>query len=133
MKTVLVDTSVWIEYFNKHSDNQKVKMLKRFIADEENVVLCPMIYQEVLQGIKDEKKFVEIQEILEDFEVLDNDIFFVTKRAISLYRFLRKNGVTIRKSYDCLIAAYALENNVPLLHNDKDFEQMRRFVPIDIL
>jgi predicted nucleic acid-binding protein len=49
---------------------------------------------------------------------------YVTECAIDLYRFLRKRGVTVRKQFDCLIASYAILNDVYLFHNDSGFEQI---------
>jgi predicted nucleic acid-binding protein len=51
---------------------------------------------------------------------------FITEHAIDLYRSLRKKGITIRKPYDCLIASYAIINDIYLFHNDTDFEQIEK-------
>jgi len=56
--------------------------------------------------------------------ILVDTIMTVADHAIDLYRSLRKKGITIRKPYDCLIASYAILEDIYLLHNDSDFTQM---------
>jgi predicted nucleic acid-binding protein len=58
--------------------------------------------------------------------MIDMDLMYVTDHAIGLYRHLRKKGITIRKSIDCLIASYAILADMYLLHNDSDFAQIAR-------
>lgn len=52
--------------------------------------------------------------------------YSVFLRAAEIYRSLRRKGITIRKSVDCMIASVAIENDIPLLHNDKDFEAIEK-------
>jgi predicted nucleic acid-binding protein len=58
--------------------------------------------------------------------MIDVDLLYVTNYAINLYRHLRKKGITIRKSKDCLIASYAIITDMDLLHNDSDFTQIAK-------
>ena len=121
MNAVLVDTSVWIDFFNSNKPSPEVKILQQLIVNDRSIFLCPVIYQEILQGIRDDRTFEHIQEMLLDFDMLDFAWMNVTNQAIDIYRTLRKKGVTIRKSNDCLIAAYAILADVQLLHKDRDF------------
>lgn len=120
---ILVDTSVWIDFFN-NKDSVHSNLLTSFIKNGEKIFICPIIYQEILQGIKDDYKFEEIKNIILNFNILDDNIMLITNEAIDLYRNLRKKGITIRKSVDCLIASYALVNNLHLFFIDKDFENI---------
>ena len=130
---VLVDTSVWIEYFGENKEAlPEVDMLHDLLLNNQKILLCPIIYQEILQGIREEKVYKDMKEIMESYHMLDFDILEVTKNAIDLYRGLRKKGVTIRKPYDCLIATYANMAKVPLLHNDSDFENMEKHGKIKV-
>jgi predicted nucleic acid-binding protein len=61
---------------------------------------------------------------LQQYRMIDINLLYVTNHAIDLYRHLRKKGITIRKSIDCLIASYAILTNMYLLHNDNDFTQI---------
>ena len=94
------------------------------IQDDYPIYLCPIIYQGILQGIKDEKTFSEIKIILQQYRMIDINIMHVTEYAIDLYRHLRRKGITIRKSVDCLIASYAIVTGMQLLHNDNDFNHI---------
>ena len=69
---------------------------------------------------------------LGDFVMLDNDIMSVAEKTISLYRSLRKKGVTIRKTNDCMIASYALLNDVPILQIDRDFSLIAENSPLEL-
>ena len=133
MKRVLVDTTVWVDFFDRKDEQPHVLALKELLENGDDVCLCPVTYQEILQGIRDDTRFQKIKEILSDFTMLrqENELV-VTERAIALYRFLRKKGVTIRKSNDCLIAAYSIEFGVPLLHNDKDFTNIAANYPLEV-
>ncbi len=117
---VLVDTSIWIDFF-KNKESAEVNLLQRAIADREDIAICGLILTEVLQGIKTNKEYDLVLESFESLSFLemDKEVYIL---AANIYRELRKNGITIRKSIDCLIAAVAISHNIPLLHNDKDFE-----------
>jgi predicted nucleic acid-binding protein len=121
---IIIDSSVWIDFFSPALATKETKLLKQFILYGYPVYLCPVIFQEVLQGIKDEKTFSEVKYFLSNFRMSDTDIMEATDYAINLYRQLRKKGKTIRKSVDCLIASYALLNDMYLLHNDRDFMEI---------
>jgi predicted nucleic acid-binding protein len=77
--------------------------------------------------VRDDKIFKEIKSILLNALMINTEIMYVTEHAIDLYRFLRKKGVTTRKQYDCLIASYAILNDIYLFHNDSDFEQIAKY------
>ena len=124
MKHVLVDTSVWIDFFNEKTMSPQSEILQRSIKNNDVIYICPTIYQEILQGIRDDKTFEDIKTILQDFNMLKFNIIELTNLAIEIYRNLRKAGITIRKSNDCLIAAYAILGDLYLLHKDRDFEKM---------
>lgn len=124
MSFILVDTSVWIAFFRTNTESKQADVLQKLIEEENNICICPIIYQEVLQGIKDDKIFSEIKNILQHTFMLNTPIITVADYAVDLYRSLRKKGITIRKPYDCLIASYAILENTYLLHNDSDFDQM---------
>ena len=120
-EALLVDTSVWIDFF-KGEEHQRVKTLIHYLENDLPIDLCPTIVQEILQGITSDKQFKEIKEYLLAFPVLDDDPLTMAIEAASLYRELRKKGVTIRKSNDCLIAAYAIKHKLQVLHQDRDFD-----------
>jgi predicted nucleic acid-binding protein len=116
---ILVDTSVWIDFFAGR-DRPHVAALEQFILDNEDLALCGIILTEILQGIADDKTHRRVRSDLSPLIMLPmpETVFL---RAADIYRKLRKAGITIRKSNDCMIAATALEHRCRLLHNDKDF------------
>ena len=116
---VLVDTTVWIDFLTD-KPQPHVTVLTEFIRDEEDLCLCGVILTEVLQGIRSNKDYLRTREYLNDLLFLPmSHATFI--RAAELFRDLRKKGVTIRNPIDCMIASVALENDICLLHNDRDF------------
>jgi predicted nucleic acid-binding protein len=118
---ILADTSVWINFL-KGMESEEVAILTEYIREGDTVHLCPGIIQEILQGITDDQQFNEIREYLLAFDILNDDGVEMAIGAANLYRSLRKKGITIRKSNDCLIARYAIKHNVTVLHQDRDFD-----------
>ena len=133
MNAVLVDTSVWIDFFNSNKPSPESETLRQLIADNCSISLCPIIYQEILQGIRDDRTFKNIREILLDFDMIDFAWLEITSKAIDIYRTLRKKGITIRKSTDSLIAGYAILADIPLLHKDRDFTEIAKGCNLTIM
>jgi predicted nucleic acid-binding protein len=132
MSNVLVDSTIWIDFFNKKENCIPADILQELILQENNIFICPGIYQEVLQGVRDDRAFREIKSILLNAKMLNHEIMYITDCAIDLYRSLRKKGVTIRKPYDCLIASYALINDIYLFHNDQDFDNIEKYSKLKV-
>jgi len=120
-ENIIFDTSVWIDFFNG-IENQHVALLTDYITNDYPVFICPVIIQEVLQGIRSDKQFSEVKESLLALVILKEDPVIAGIGAADLYRKLRKKGITVRKSNDCLIAWYALKNSMRILHKDRDFD-----------
>lgn len=116
---ILVDTSVWIDFFASKT-LPHVETLEKLILKNENICICGIVITEVLQGIKNDKEFNKTKILLECLVFLPMSYTTFIKSA-QLYRALRKNGITIKRVMDCLIATVAIENDIPILHNDKDF------------
>lgn len=118
----LVDTSLWIRHFSK-----KDGFDLRSLCDPDERVLCLPIYQEILQGIRDEHAFRRMERILNAAVIVDDpidrDLF---SHAVTLYRLARRQGVTVRSSVDCLIAASAIRHGLPVLHTDRDFTALAK-------
>lgn len=120
MKGVLVDTSVWIDYFNGIKSGE-TDLLDDYLHDDFPVHLCPLILQEILQGFRDDADYSRAKESLLEFNMLALDPVDAAVGAADIYRKARKRGKTVRKSNDCLIAFFALHHNLPVLHKDMDF------------
>ena len=116
---ILVDTSVWIDFFAGR-DLPHVTTLEQLIFDNEDLALCGIILTEILQGIAEDSTHRQVRQYLRPLLMLPMpETVYV--RAADIYRSLRKSGITIRKTNDCIMAATALEHHCWLLHNDKDF------------
>ncbi len=125
---ILVDTSVLIDYF-KNNSNDAVSLLDDIIEKNIEFGICGFIYQEILQGAKTEREFNTLQEYLQDlpfYELQQGKISF-EKTALLNFK-CRRAGITIRSSMDLLIAQIAIENNLYLLHNDKDFTNLANVI-----
>ena len=116
---VLVDTTVWIDFFSARSKSH-VKALENLILNREDICLCGIILTEILQGIRKDSEFNRTRDLLANLFFLSMP-YSVFLRSAEIYRNLRRKGITIRKPMDCMIASVALEHDIPLLHNDKDF------------
>lgn len=128
---VLVDTTVWVDFFSGRNTSQ-VSVLEGLLQSGEDICLCGVILTEVLQGIRNDTEYVEALSRFEAFLFLPMDRNTFIKSA-SLYRTLRRKGIIIRKPIDCMIAAVAIEHNVPLLHNDRDFDPMEKNCGLKVL
>lgn len=118
---LIFDTSVWIDFL-KNKRNSASDLLMEYIERNDQVLLVPTILQEILQGIREDAQYKHIKDILSYFTVLQIPPIQAAIGAAELYRALRKKGLTIRKSNDCLIAYYAIEFSTPLVHLDSDFD-----------
>jgi predicted nucleic acid-binding protein len=123
VEPILVDTSVWIDFFNG-SDTENVKTFCKYLENDYPLFICPVIVQEVLQGIKNEKEFKQVKDYLFALNVLNMDSIEAALGAVDIYRKLRQKGITIRKSNDCLIAYYAIKYSLKIIHNDRDFDNI---------
>jgi predicted nucleic acid-binding protein len=90
------------------------------------VYITAVILQEVLQGVREDIEYEKVREVL-------LDLVKAAIGAATLYRMLRKKGVTIRKPNDCLIAQYAIFYDIPALHSDVDFDQIARYSPLRLV
>jgi predicted nucleic acid-binding protein len=116
----IVDTSVWIEFFKSKSSPVALALADRIIKQEFSCI-NGFIEMELLQGTRNEKDARELKSYLKDFQYFPNAPYAYFELASEIYRHCRSKGVTIRKSVDCLIAANALIEELPVLHHDRDF------------
>ena len=120
---ILVDTSVWIDFF-KGTETVQVKILVEYLENDDSIYICPTIIREILQGITNDNQYKKIKDYLLCFGVLNDDSLESALGAVKIYRYLRKKGISIRKSNDCLIAQYAFKYSLKILHSDRDFDMI---------
>jgi len=116
---ILVDSSVWIDYF-RSADTPQVALLDSLFG-RSPLAVGDLIAAEVLQGVRDEREFKLVKKTLDAFEHIDLAGYDLAVKASENYRSLRAVGVTIRKTIDTLIATRCIEDGLTLLHADRDF------------
>ncbi|MDB5987993.1 MAG: hypothetical protein JWR16_3046 [Nevskia sp.] len=127
---MIVDTSVWVNAL-RGSDTPDTNLLRAAQEVGKRIAIVPMIYQEVLQGAKDESGFKRLEQQLSSVPIeLVADPIVTARLAASLYLKVRQSGETVRKPQDCLIAASCIHLDLPLLHNDRDFDKIAAVEPL---
>ncbi len=116
---VLIDSSVWIDFFNG-IENAETDKLNEILGLEE-VVIGDLILAEVLQGFRSDADYKAAKNVLTSLTVHDLIGKELAIKSANNFRKLRKKGITIRKTADVIIATYCIENRIPLLFTDKDF------------
>ncbi len=118
---MLVDTSVWIDYFNGHP-SPEAERLARAIRDDETIALPGIVITEILLGLRTEAEAARIQNLLDAFDTIQGPTHQNYIESARIYRTCRSKGFTIRSTIDCLIAQLCLRDNLVLLSKDRDFK-----------
>ena len=123
---IFADSSVLIDYFNGKKNWQVEKFDE--ILGEEFVVIGDYILVEVLQGFRSDKDYETAKNILNSFPCFSICGKEIAIKSADNYRILRKKGVTICKTIDIIIGTFCIENELILLHNDKDFYPLEKYL-----
>ena len=125
---ILVDTSAWIEFL-RDTGTTVCNEVNRLLSEE--VAICDVICMEILAGARDESHLANLRGLLTRasmIQILPTDY----DDAAALYRHCRRQGETVRKLADCLIAAVAIRANVAILHKDSDFDTLARHTEMQV-
>jgi predicted nucleic acid-binding protein len=117
---ILVDSSVWIDYF-RGTPSPQTDLLDSLLGVEA-LLTGDLILAEVLQGFTSESDFKQAKTLLESLDVVPLAGRDVCIRAAQNFRVLRRKGVTVRKTIDTIIATCCIQNDYELLHDDRDFD-----------
>lgn len=117
---ILVDSSVWIDYFRGVSSPQTDRL--DALLGREPVAIGDLMLAEVLQGFTRDRDFEQALTMLGALDVIEIGGREVAIQAARNYRALRARGITVRKTIDTLIATRCIMDGVPLLYSDRDFE-----------
>lgn len=117
---ILVDSSVWIDYFNG-VDNKQTDTLHSTLGLKP-IAIGDLILTEVLQGFKENRDYKAAKLLFEDLTIFDLVGKDIAIKSADNFRTLRKKGITIRKPVDVIIATFCIEKKLPLLFIDKDFK-----------
>ncbi len=127
----LVDSSSWIDYW-RDVDSVGTRLLDQMLLDG-TAETADLILLEVLRGFGDDRQFARVRRemlLLTRHEILNSSIAL---KAVNNYRALRKRGITVRKSVDCVIATYCIEHRLPLLHSDRDFDPFEEHLGLRVV
>ena len=128
---IIVDTTVWVDYFRGLATPQTDWMEAHLLR--ERLGLTDLILCEVLQGLKDDETFRLVEHELLKFEVFPTGGLGQAIAAAQNYRKLRARGHTVRRTIDCLIATYCLDQGHALLHNDRDFDPFEQVLGLAVI
>jgi predicted nucleic acid-binding protein len=117
---IVVDSSVWIDYFTGN-DTPEADHLDSLLG-QELIAIGDLVLAEVLQGFRTDQDFRKARDLLLSLHVVNMLDTKIALKSAANFRALRKKGLTVRKTVDSIIATYCIENRLPLLHSDKDFQ-----------
>lgn len=127
---ILVDTSVWIDYVNGVA-TPEAEILDRELRSE-RIATGDLIVAEFLQGFKDDAQFYRAKDLLDSLAYFDLVGGQIALQSARNYRALRKAGIAVRKTIDVIIATFCIENGFELLHADRDFDPLERFLGLRV-
>lgn len=129
---IVVDTSVWVDFF-RDSPTWQVDHLASLIEEDADVALTDIVLTEILQGVRSDRQAERLHEQLAAFDVLRLGTIEDFTRASGLYRKARAQGFTIRRTLDCLIASVCVREAAALLHARADFDHLARSTPLQVV
>ena len=128
---ILVDSSVWIDYFNGLKTWQ-TNLLDNLLSDVP-IIVGDLILAEILQGFRSDDDYESAKSYLSDLPSRQMGGYQVAVQSAQNYRILRKKGVTVRKTIDVIIGTFCIMEGFPLLHDDRDFDPMVSHLSLKIL
>jgi len=128
---IVVDTTVWVDYFRGVPTRQTDWLDAKL--ERERLGLTDLILFEVLQGVKDDNAYRAVRSKLLKFEIFPTGGIALAIAAAKNYRRLRAQGLTVRRTIDCLIATFCLEHGHSLLHNDRDFDPFEHVLGLVVI
>ncbi len=117
---ILVDSSVWIDYF-RGTTTPETETLDRLLGAE-LIATGDLILTEVLQGFVSDRDFNQVRKLMTSLIVVDLAGRDIAIKAAKNFRALRAKGVTVRKTIDTVIATRCIDRRLPLLYSDRDFD-----------
>ena len=127
---ILVDSSVWIDYF-KGTITAQTELLDKLLG-QRPLAIGDLILTEVLQGFEDERDFNEARRLLTSLMVVQLGGQGIAIQAAKNFRALRRLGVTVRKTIDTVIATRCIESGYDLLHSDRDFDPFAKHLGLRV-
>jgi predicted nucleic acid-binding protein len=127
---ILVDSSVWIDYFNG-AGTPAVQKLDKLLGIQP-ICTGDLILTEILQGFRDDRDYQIAKDLLCALPIHNMLNLSLSLRSAENFRLLRKKGITVRKTMDTLIATFCIEKQLILLHSDKDFHPFQQHLGLQV-
>ncbi|MFQ6083214.1 MAG: PIN domain-containing protein [Candidatus Aminicenantia bacterium] len=128
-KKILIDTSVWIDYFRNKSSNLSEKVDK--ILSEDEIYVPKIVIAELIQGAKSEREISIIEDFIDAFNIIDQKEDSWMKAGRLSYN-LKKKGKTVYLT-DCYIAVIAQEHNCQIFTLDEHFKEIQKVTDIHLI
>jgi predicted nucleic acid-binding protein len=128
---ILVDSSVWIGYFNGKI-NPQTDWLDVALG-KELIIVGDIILAEVLRGFKNDRNFHKAKELLSTFQFMEMLGRELAVKSAENYRILRKRGVTVRKTIDVIISTFCIHHGISLVHDDQDFDPLVKYLKLEVI
>ena len=128
LTVIVVDTSAWVEFL-RDTGSVVCILVEELLAGD--IAVCEPVRMEVLAGARDESHLLDLRRLLARAAVIPTQATDY-EDAAALYRRCRREGETVRKLIDCLIAAIAIRAGVPILHSDADFDALARHTELGV-
>ena len=125
---ILIDTSAWVEFL-RDTGSPVCELVDELL--EREIAICDAVRMEILAGARDESHLRSLRRLLARATVIPTQATDYDDAA-ALYRRCRRQGETVRKLIDCLIAAAAIRADTPILHNDTDFDALARHTELRV-
>jgi predicted nucleic acid-binding protein len=128
---VIVDSSVWIDAFNEAITPETRWLqagLKRGVVGLTSLILC-----EVLRGFRFDREFRQTKKRLLALPVFEDASAGLAVKAAENFRILQRRGITVRKTIDCMIATFCIQEGHELLHRDSDFQGFEDFLGLQVI
>jgi len=127
---IVVDTSAWIDYFRgivaPHTDTLDSQL------QTNRIIIGDLIIIELLQGFKTKKEYDQARKLIERLEYRDFVGRTIALKSAENFRILRSKGITVRKTIDVIIATFCIENGFQIIHNDRDFDPMEKYLGLEV-
>ena len=128
---ILVDTSVWVDYFTG-VESRETNLLDELISHRP-ILIGDLILTEVLQGFRSDREYQKVRALFSHLVQVNLAGIEIANKSAENYRKLRKKGITVRKTIDMIIATFCIENKIELLHSDRDFKPIEKYLELAVL